>query len=104
MSQNEIHIGDKGTVLRATIKDSGTAIDISSASSLYFIFKKPGGTAFTVTASYVNAGTDGSIQYTIPTTTTLDEAGKWQLQAKIEFSSTQFHSDIYEFTVFKNLA
>jgi len=103
MADDEIHVGDKGLELRATIKNSGTAVDISAATVKLFLFRKPDATVATNTASFLTAGTDGVLYFTTPTTTTLDQAGKWQLQSRVEFSGNVFHSDWYEFKVHKNL-
>lgn len=106
MSANEIHIGDVGTEFVATIKNSGTTVDVSGANtttSRRFLFKKPTGSTTSQTASFVTDGTDGQVAFTT-TSGFLDTAGDWRLQAKIILNSaTTNYSSIYEFRVYKNL-
>lgn len=102
MSCNEIHVGDKGTEFRATIKDSGTALNVSAA-TVSFIFRKPDRTVFSAATSFVTGGTDGAVYFITPTTTTLDIAGKWNLQARVQVGVEIFRSDVYDFKVWKNL-
>lgn len=97
----EIHVQDIGTVFRATfVEDS--AINISSASTKQFIFKKPSGTLLTVNGSFYTDGTDGILQYTT-VSGDLNESGIWKLQGYVVIGSNQHHSDIYTFTVHANL-
>jgi len=99
----EIHLGDIGTEFRCTIKDSGTAVDISSASSVKQIkFKKPDCTVVTKSATFYTDGTDGIISY-VTVDGDLDIAGLWQAQAYVELTSGKYHSDIISFRVYDNL-
>lgn len=102
MSANEIHYGDIGTEFRITIKDDTTVVDLSTASELYLIFKKPGtsGTV-TKTASLHTDGTDGIITYTT-VEGDMDEVGTWKVQAKIVMNGT-WYSDIKSFKCHRNL-
>jgi len=102
MSQNEIHVGDTGTVLTAIIYDGTTVQDLSGTTNRYFVFKKPDATFSTVTAAFTTAGTDGSLSFT-STASTFDEDGTWQLQAILVFASSKFYSDFYTFRVYPNL-
>ncbi len=83
MEETEIHVGDIGTIIRATIKDENNAIvDISDATSKSMTFKKPSGTNVVQNPSLFTDGTDGKMQY-ITQTGDIDEKGLWQLQARV---------------------
>lgn len=102
MSADEIHVGDVGTVFTATLKDSGTALDISGATTKYFLLNQPGGTTTTVTANFVTSGTDGALDFT-STAAHFDQTGRFKLQAYITDGTNTYHTDVYEFTVHPNL-
>jgi hypothetical protein len=103
MSQDEIHVGDKGTAFNVTLYDGTTAVDISLATSKVFVFEKPSGTKMSVTATVSGTGSLGTMTWSVPTTTTIDEDGEWRLQAKVGFSDSSYHTDITRFTVYPNL-
>lgn len=103
MSQNEIHVEDKGTTFTVTLYDGSSVVDISAVESIYFKFKKPDSTIHTATATLTTSGTDGVSEFTVNTTTILDQDGTWMLQAVFNFSTTSYSSDIYEFRVYPNL-
>jgi hypothetical protein len=104
LSANEIHVGDVGTVFQATIRDqSGTAVDISGATTKLFLLKQAGGSVTTITAAFVTSGTDGSIKFT-STAAHFDTQGKFKLQAYVTNGTTVWRTDIYEFSVSANLA
>lgn len=104
----EIHVGDVGTIFRASIKDSGASLDISAANSgtaRLFIFQPPGGSLSTQTASfYADSGTSGVLDFTAPSGF-LNTAGTWRVQALINLGSGgSFYTDIYRFIVYPNLS
>ncbi len=106
----EVHLGDIGTIFRATINDctetngvaTQTAIDISSATTLELIFKSPKGVVKTFTAGFTTDGSDGQIQYTT-ILGDLDEVGNWKIQAYIVLPTGSWRSDIGQFRVHENL-
>lgn len=103
----EIHLNDIGTVFRTTIKDkacdgTSSVLDVSAATTLNLIFKKPGGTVVTKSASFTTDGTDGQIEY-ITVDGDLDEVGNWQIQAYIVLPSGSWRSDKGTFYVHENL-
>lgn len=107
----EVHLGDIGTIFRATINDCTTdangdcvqtPIDLSPATTLQLIFKSPSGVVKTKTAGFTTDGTDGQIQYTT-IADDLDEIGDWLLQAYIVLPTGSWRSDIGTFKVFENL-
>lgn len=106
MAADEVHKDDIGTIFRATIKDGSTAVDVSSATTLQFFFRKPDAslTVDTQTAVLTGDGTDGIIEY-ISTSGDLDTIGTWQLQAKIVLDvNNQFKTDWHKFEVHENIA
>lgn len=103
MATSEIHIGDVGTAIRATIKDEDdVAVDVSAATTKQLIFEKPDCTEVTKTATFYTDGTDGIIQY-LTETSFLNMAGVWRVQAYIVLSGGEWKTDIYEFRVYKNI-
>lgn len=103
MAAGEIHVGDIGTIFRATIMDGSTAVDVSSATTQEFVFKPPRSATFTKTTTFTNTGVDGQVEYASTGADVLDEPGTWKLQWHGVIASGEFKSDIYEFTVHKNL-
>jgi hypothetical protein len=75
---SKTYVGDTGT--RITM-DCGT--NISTASALEILARKPDGTAVTWTATL--SGTDSLYFDTLAAT--LDQAGDWRLQAKVTIGS-----------------
>ena len=102
MAQDEIHLGDIGTIFRLTIKDGDDVIDISGASTKDIVFTNPSGTKTTQAGSFTNTGTDGQLQYA-SVSGDLDEVGTWEIQASIVISAGTFKSDIAIFEVHRNL-
>lgn len=98
----EVHVGDVGTIFRATLSDQDTVVDLSTATTLELLFLKPDGTLSTKTAVLSNAGTDGRMQYTAEVGF-LDAAGRWKWQPRVEFTADIWSGDILQFTVFPNL-
>ena len=95
-----ININDIGTDLQVTITETDAAVDISTATTLQVILKKPSGPEVTKTASLLNTGTDGILHYTT-VSGDIDEKGEWSYRAKVTFSASQvYHSiDPQVFTV-----
>ena len=46
--------------------------------------------------------TDGKAKYVI-VADDLGTAGTWKIQGKVTFTTTIYHSDVHNFTVYKNL-
>lgn len=104
MATGEIHAGDIGTAFRATIRDeSGNIKDLSSASLLQLIFRKPDSTLLTKTATLYTNGVDGIIQWSTTSASDLDLVGPWKIQGKVVISGATHRSDVQSFDVFPNL-
>ena len=98
----EIHLNDIGTEFRITIIDcASAAIDISSATSLNMIFKKPSGTTVTQTATAYDA-TNGILTYTT-VDGDLTEIGTWKIQAQVVATNGTWKSEFKSFKVHRNL-
>ena len=102
-SEAEIHVGDVGTRFELTLEDGdGNAVDISSATTLQLVFRKPDGTVLEVTATLSGAGTDGKLYYD-SVDGDIDLAGQWRVQAYVLMTGFEGHSGEKLFTVHKNL-
>lgn len=99
---SEIHVNDVGTRFLATIKDDGVVVDISTASSITMIFKKPDDEIVNKTGTPFSDGTDGKVYYDT-LAGDLDEAGLYKLQAKVVLTNGTYYTDIYTFHVHCNL-
>lgn len=103
MTIEQVFVGDVGTVFKATIKDNGVVVDLSSATLKEIIFKKPDGSRLTKTALFYTDGTDGIIVYTA-VAGDLDLAGMWQWQARITVTSGgPFSTEVKDFRVVSTL-
>ena len=102
MAAEELHVGDVGTTILVTIKDDGSAVDVSSASPITYTFCRPDGSTFTKTGSLNTSGTDGKVKY-VTTSGVIDVAGKWRYQVTVTISGSTWNSDIGTLTVHKNL-
>ena len=101
-TENEIHVGDIGTVFRQEVTDCGSIVDISTATSLQICFTSPN-TMFTRVSTFTGVGTDGLHQY-VAVAGDLFEQGCWQWQGIIVFpSGNLFHTNIKEFDVHPNI-
>ena len=98
----EVHTGDVGTKFKLTIYDGSTIVDVSSSTSKYIKFEKPGGTDITKAASFDTDGTDGIIYYTSESGV-LDTVGVWKMQAIIGFTANEFRSNVETFRVYPNI-
>lgn len=99
---SEIHVDDVGTRFLLTIKDDGEVVDISQASSISIIFKKPDDTAMYRPGTVLSDGMDG-IAYYDTIAGDLDNAGLYKLQARVALPSGTYYTDIHSFQVHCNL-
>lgn len=104
MPVQEIHSGDFGTVLNIQLLDGTSPVDVSNASFVNIIFRKPSypPTTYTRQATLVGDGTAGQVQY-IPVSGEIDMLGTWQIQGYIVNASGAWHSDVAVFKVVPNL-
>lgn len=103
----EVHLGDIGTIFRATIKEDDVALDISGATTKELTFKKgeSGALLGPLPATFTTDGTDGLLEYkTI--LDDLDEEGLWLIQARVILpggAGGTWKSDVGQFVVHPNL-
>jgi len=85
---NTFHVGDSGILFkfRAIKAEDLQPMDISTATEMYMLFKKPDGTSFYTEAQFSTDGSDGYIQYT-SIAGDLDTVGTWQVQGFITLPS-----------------
>lgn len=99
---SEIHVNDIGTRFLATIQDNGTVVDISSASQIQMIFRRPSDEVFYRVGSLLTSGIDGKVYYDT-VSGDLTDVGMHKLQAKVYLPSGTYYTDIYSFQVNCNL-
>lgn len=99
----DIHVGDTGTELIATIKEKGSAVDVSMATNLQMVFRKPNGTTAEKTAVLHTDGKNGKVLY-VTEAAFVSDSGQWQVQAKATIGSWTGRSDIHAFVVAANLS
>jgi hypothetical protein len=97
-----IHLGDVGTLFKLTIKEGGTAVNISGAVTKTITFRKPDKTTVSKTALFFTDGADGILTYT-SIANDLDQSGEWAAQAVIDLGTWSGKSEIKEFRVYPNL-
>lgn len=102
MSANEIHVGDIGTVITATLKDGSSTIDLSGITTKYFLLQKPAGSNTSITANFVGSGTSGVLNFT-SASSHFDTTGTYKLQVYVSNGTATWHTDIYQFFVYPNL-
>lgn len=92
-----------GVRIQVTIIEDGSPVDISTVTTKEIVFLKPGGRSQSKTASFVNSGTDGKLEY-VTESGFLNTSGDWQAQGYIVFpGGFDGRSDIVRFQVAKNL-
>jgi hypothetical protein len=101
---SDIHVGDIGTIFRLTIMDGTSVVDISGATTMEIIFKKPSASVVTETASFTTDGTDGQMEWATGVVGDLDEAGSWEWQGRIVMPSWEGKTSILTFDVVANLS
>ncbi len=79
MADPEVHLGDIGTKLILEVQEDGSALDISSATTMKIRLEKQSGVVVEFTAVFATDGTDGLMQY-VTESGDLDEAGVWTIQ------------------------
>jgi len=99
---SQIHVGDIGTQLIVTVYDDGEIVDISGASSLVIILKKPDGTNHTKTANLYTDGTDGKMVY-VSVVGDFSEPGNFKIQGKVTLAGGIYYTSIGTFKVHCNL-
>lgn len=98
-----LHLADIGTSFELTVTDQdGAVVDLSSATTKSIVFAKPSGETVTQTASLVNTGTDGKMEY-VTVSGDIDEVGVWEVQGVVTIGAATWHTDTEPVTVLENL-
>jgi len=97
-----MHVNDVGTYICIQFLDDGEALDISAATALTLVIKKPGGTVFLRTPTLSTDGVDGRVQYRVQTGE-VDEVGEWAVQGRCELPDGAWTTEEGTFWVFTNL-
>ena len=101
---DEIHVNDIGTRFLITVKDDGSAVDISSASALQINFRKPSDEIINRAGLKKGAGSSVSgVMYYDTVAGDLNEIGNYKLQGKVILTAGTFYTDIHTFKVHRNL-
>lgn len=100
---SEVHVDDIGTLFILTVKDGGVVVDISSATNLEVLLKKPDYVYVSKTGLFYSDGTDGKIKYT-SISGDFDQIGLYKIQAVVSQSSGVYHSSVSDFKVYKNIS
>ena len=107
MSLPDIHKNDVGTELVvAFVRETGSAIDITTASPLQIILRKPGGAGVVKTAVIDTVGATGLAKYVTTKSGSvydLDTVGQWEIQGYAVIGSDEWHTAINTFDVAGNL-
>jgi DUF4097 and DUF4098 domain-containing protein YvlB len=103
LPDSDIQVGTVGLELEITVYEGDVVVDLSTATGLNIVLRKPNGTVLIKTASFSTDGTDGEIYYkTI--TGDIDVNGMWRVQAHVVSPSFDVYSTVIPFVVNKNLA
>ena len=103
MSDYEVHLYDRGTIVRVTIKEQGQPIDLTDAEEIRLLFQKKDRTTFEVIAIQWGADPLLGKVFFLSLATTFDVKGQWTIQAFIDYPSGEWHSTKETFTVNENI-
>lgn len=97
--QAQIHVGNT-PIFKSTIKANDVLVDISATTVKEFQFRRPNGTQFVRSASFVTDGADGQLQYPA-VAADLNFAGDWLVQTYVKWSDgDNKHGLVHSFKVF----
>ena len=103
---DKVQLGAVGVHLKFPITDQDNKpLDVSQATTLNLVFKKPDGSIVVKTAALVNTGTDGLVEY-VTEAGFLDQVKTWRVQCEIvdpNINNIDLPTEIGEFTVGGNL-
>lgn len=98
----KLRVDDTNVRLICEIKEDDLALDISTASSMYIIIKKPDDSKLTKTGIFLTDGTDGQIYYD-SISGDFDTSGLYRVQTIVTIGSGTYHSEVKTFRVECNL-
>jgi hypothetical protein len=97
--EREVRVGDIGTIFQITVRDSTNVVNLSNATSISLVFKKPNKQIITRSAAVAGDGTGGIVTYTSKEGD-FDIKGNYQMQITIVSSSGAWSSNIVGFQVY----
>jgi hypothetical protein len=104
MSMEHIVKGTYGQTIEITIQQDGTTQDISSyTTTKQIILKAPSNKIVTLTAAFKTDGTDGIVTASLEDGN-IDEAGEWEIQARLANTTADIRSVSTTFSVAENLS
>lgn len=95
-----VHLGDVGTIIRVTVTEDGSAVDLSTATGIQLRFRAPDGTVTNYTASFTTNGSDGVLQYAL-TADDIDQVGLWEVRPYFTLGTFTGHTSAVTFTVLR---
>lgn len=98
----EIHVGDIIQFEITVAQCDGTIEDLSTATTMDFLFQRPDGALLTKAGSFLTDGVDGIVVYRT-SNTDLNQTGQWRYQLHLIYDSNEQHTDIVKFKVLGNL-
>jgi len=98
----QLRVGDINVQLLATILEDGLPVNLTTATSMQLLIRKPSGTLLTISPSFFTDGSDGKIYYNTASGD-LDEEGMWKIQGSVAISSGLYRSTIKNFQVYGNI-
>lgn len=98
MANKIARMRDSGVPLVVTVTEGGVFLDISAATLLQILLRRPHGGSKRLTAAFVNTGTDGQITATTDATT-FDVEGDWLVQAHVVTPAFNIRSDADTLTI-----
>lgn len=98
MAFENIHVDDFGWLCKLCVVQDSVAQDISSYTTLQFIFRKPDGTEVKKDAIFESDGTDGCLVYTVEDGL-IDAPNSWRVRAYLAKTGAELTSDPVYFRV-----
>lgn len=99
---DEIQLHDESTLTIKVVDQANQPVDVSTGIAFEFIFRKPSRTRWVVTPTPNPAIALNALSYTFQTSE-VDEINTWQVQAKVQLASGQWHTTKSQFLVKENL-
>lgn len=88
----KIRVGDE-PLIKVTITEDGSAVDVSGVTTKQIKLQDPSGNTTSNTADFTTDGTDGVIEYQV-TDGEIDERGQWKFSGFVEDGAgRQFESE-----------
>lgn len=103
--QDELQIGNIGSVIVIRVVEDESPVDISGVNGKFIRMKPPSGATVEHTAEFVTNGTDGLMRY-VTTSTDLPAGshGQWYVQGKITYASGNvFYTEVLGIKVRQNI-